>query len=387
MLKVYLASCGTLSNSAHIHATPDGVRAAGERGLVPRRSGFVLAGLLVAIGHDVAPAEPPPAAFTLRILSPSPLYLEGRCRVEAGAMDAAGQPYTAIAWMSLSIDGGEPVLDAQPPFAWDLDLPEGAARHTLELSAVARDGGKAALRALSEAQRFVERVGVNTVLVPVVVRDASGAVRTGLRQEDFSILEDGSLQPITSFTTEAVPASVLLALDTSASMERHLWSAQRALTDFVATLPPGTALSLISFNDQVYLERPFTPDRKEIETGVAVLRTEGTRTALYDAVRIGSAHLAKRAGTRVMVLFSDGEDTVYEGQPGQLRTTIDAAQGTDVSLYALAYGGAVGSDPNAPLSQLAAETGGEVAPARGPGQLREAFARIGSSLGSRYLLG
>lgn len=350
-----------------------------------------MAWLIGAAPAGAAPSDDgrppaPQASFTLRVISPSPLYLAGRCTLEAGAVDAEGRPVESVAWMALSVDGRSPITDAQPPFSWDLDLAPAAARHQIELTAVGRDGSRAMLRAVSVMQSFVESVGVNIVLVPVVVRDASGALRTGLRQSDFQIQEDGAPQPIASFDTEPAPSWVLLALDTSASMERHLWSAQRALTDFMAPLPPGTNVGLLSFNDQPFLERDFTQDRKSIGNAVAALRTEGTRTALYDTVRIGSAHLAKRAGTRVLVLFTDGEDTVYEAEPGRLRTTIDAAQSADVAVYALAYGTGVSTDHGAPLAQLSGETGGEVAPARGPGQLKAAFGLIAASLGSRYLL-
>src|SRR5262245_50407425 len=277
---------------------------------------LTMAGLLASMASAAAPGTPPPAPFILRILWPSPLYLAGRCRVEAGALDRAGQPYDAVAWMSLSVDGGAAVTDTKPPFVWDLDLPEVSARHQLELSAVGKDGSRASLRAISDLQPFVERVGVDMVLVPVVVRDAGGVPRMGLKQSDFTVLENGAPQPIASFTTETAPAWVVLALDTSASMVRNLWSAQRALSELVQPLPAGTPISLLSFNDQVFMEQDFTEEKKQIDTAVVGLRAEGSRTAFYDAVRIGSAHLAKHSGTRAMVLFSDGEDTIYEGQPG-----------------------------------------------------------------------
>jgi VWFA-related protein len=338
---------------------------------------------------SAAPETPGATApFTVRIVSPEPLFLVGRCRVRAEAIDSEGRPYGRVAWMSLAVDGEALEPDSRPPFEWELDAGADLKPRRLTLEAVARDGGRASLALLSSAHAFVEAVGVNLVLVPVVVREApegkgTGRAVPGLTAADFRVLEDGTERPITSFSNEPLPASISVALDNSRSMERDLWSAQKAIGGFVEGQPPYTALSLLTFNDQVFLEHDFTYDREEIVSAVGAARAEGTRTALYDALRIGSMHLSRRPGPRILVLFTDGEDTVYEGEVGRLRTSIDAAQGADVTVFAVAYGPRQASS----LREIASQTGGEVIAARGAGDLKGAFARIAESLGSRYLLG
>jgi len=346
---------------------------------------FALA-LAAPANSTVTPAAPAQPRFTLRFTAPDPMFLVGRGRVEAAAFDAEGTVYPDIAWMILSIDGRELAPDSKAPFVWDVDVGEQLDRHRLQVTAVAKDGAKAVVSSLTFANAFVEAVGVDLVLVPVVVREAGRAV-TGLAAHDFTVLEDGAERPITSFSSEPLPAAIAVALDTSQSMERNLWSAQKAITEFMTGQPSWTSFAFLTFNDQVYLERDFSYDVRAAIGAVGAARVEGTRTALYDALRIGSMYLGKRPGARVLLIFTDGEDTVYEGEEAKLRTSIDAAQAADVAVFAVAYAGAGDGKGAAALARMTAETGGEVAPARSSKDLRAAFARIGESIGSRYLLG
>jgi len=201
------------------------------------------------------------------------------------------------------------------------------------------------------------------------------------------VLEDGAPRQITTFSSEPMPASIAIALDNSQSMEKHLWSAQKAVTEFITAQPPWTAFAFLTFNDQVFLERDFSYDARQAAGAAAGARVEGTRTALYDALRIGSTYLGKRPGARVLLIFTDGEDTVYEADPGRLRSSIDAAQAADVTVFTVAYAGAGTGKGAAALREMTSQTGGEMVAAGSSADLRAAFARIGEAIGHRYLLG
>lgn len=344
---------------------------------------------MIALGQTGAEAGAGTQApvFTVRLVAPQPLYLVGKCRITAEALDVAtGDPWPGVAYMTLAVDGAVLPPDSKAPFTWDYDAGDDLQRRRIQITAVGRDGRSASVSALSSTYPFVESVGVNLVLVPVVVRVGDrpdGRPLAGLKLTDFTVLEDDMPRPIASFSDEPLPASIVVALDNSRSMEGNLWSAQKAISGFLDSQPPWSAFSFLVFNDQVFMEHDFTHDAGEVESTVAAVRAEGTRTALYDALRIGSMHLSKRPGSRVLVLFTDGEDTVYEADPGRLRTSIDAAQAADVTVYAVAYG----PRHNESLQEITTQTGGEVMPARGAADLRGAFARITESLGIRYLLG
>src|SRR5690349_12343774 len=66
---------------------------------------------------------------------------------------------------------------------------------------------------------FRFQTGIEIVNVTATVSDPSGRFVSGLRQEDFTVYEDGRAVEITQFSAERVPVSLGIALDTSGSME------------------------------------------------------------------------------------------------------------------------------------------------------------------------
>ncbi|HET6373960.1 MAG TPA: VWA domain-containing protein [Candidatus Polarisedimenticolia bacterium] len=356
---------------------------ASTRLLLPVVAGLCLPALLLGTPAGETTEDP---AFSVRIISPSPLFLVGHCHIQAAAFDRAGQPKEKLAYMALTIDGRGLEPDSKAPYEWELDVDDDLRRHTIEVVAVDGSGRRATLSVVSSGYTYTESVSVDLVLVPVVVRDASGRLVRDLKAADFTVSEGGQPRPIVSFTTEPIPASIVVALDNSRSMEGRLWSAQRAVIDFLKARPVHSAASLLTFNDQVFLERDFTHERDALAGAVGAVRVEGSRTALYDAVKTSCRHLSRRPGSRVLVLFTDGEETVYEGEAGRLTTAIEAAQAADVTVYAVAYAGAARGSAAASLGRLARETGGEVVVA-GASDLGAAFGRLAEAIDARYLLG
>jgi VWFA-related protein len=232
---------------------------------------------------------------------------------------------------------------------------------------------------------YVESISVALVLVPVVVRDSTGHPVTDLSREDFTILDEGEPVPLEAFGLEARPVSVVLALDLSPSMRPHEYPAKGAALEFIRGQREGTAFSLVVFNEGVYLDLDFTVSGREMEAAVAAARLGGDRTALFDAVEASARHLARRDGARIVVLFTDGTDTIYElDEAGKkLIDAIEAALTRDVSVYTVAFG------PRAArgiLRRVADETGGEALVADTPADLAGAFAHVAESVGNRYLL-
>ncbi len=343
--------------------------------------------LTIACGAAPAADEGGGPVFSIRLIDPDPPYLVGASRIEAAAIASDGSPYDAIAYMTLSVNGDSPRPDSKPPFRWEIDTGPRIERHRLEIVAIDRAGRKSILSLLSSTHPFVESVSVEMVIVPVVVRDAADRVVTGLSEEDFTVREEGVEQPIAWFSREAIPVSIAIALDTSSSMEPHLWSARKAVIEFIESRPRLSTLSLLTFNDQVFMDQDFTAEPAAIERAVGATRAEGTRTALFETIRIASLHLSKREGPRVIVLFTDGMDTVHEGDEGRLRTTIEAAQAADVSIFAVAYGVTKDSRGFEALTRMTGDTGGELIATSSASELRDAFVRVADSLGSRYVLG
>jgi Ca-activated chloride channel family protein len=237
------------------------------------------------------------------------------------------------------------------------------------------------------APRF--KVAVKLVNVFASVVDGGGAPYSNLRKEDFRIFEDGVEQKLAVFEREsALPLSIVMALDTSLSTRKDLAleiaSARRFTQDI---LRPVDALSLYEFSTYVSQALPFTHDERRVVAALNHLRT-GPATALYDAIYLGSQALERRQGRRVIVLISDGGDTVSKTDyPEALR----AAQVSEAIIYSIIMvpieadaGRDVGGEHA--LIQLSQDTGGKYYYAISVAQLDEAFRQIGDELRTQYLL-
>ena len=233
---------------------------------------------------------------------------------------------------------------------------------------------------------LVETVDVSIVLVPVVVRDASGRPVTDLAREDFKVTEEGEGQEITAFGREARPVSIVLAIDTSPSMQGQELGAKRAAIDFVRRQGSDVAFAVVAFNDVVSLETEFTTDRGVLENALAALRLEGDNTALFDAVTASAHALEAREGGRIAVIFTDGAETLHPQDQSEKRLSeaIEESTRRDVAVYTVPFG------PHAAASvlrRISTETGGEAFSAATATDLGAAFAGVAASVGSRYLLG
>src|SRR5580698_7892816 len=156
------------------------------------------------------------------------------------------------------------------------------------------------------------KVDVKLVNVYVTVTDAHGAPVGGLKKENFVVQEDGREQKISVFDKEsALPLSIALAIDTSLSTRHDLPLEQASAKRFVRDIVrPVDALSVFSFSEAVS-QSPFgyTADLKRIDEGIDHIRL-GAATALFDAVYLASRSLDRRQGRKVMVLITDGGDTI-----------------------------------------------------------------------------
>ncbi len=232
-------------------------------------------------------------------------------------------------------------------------------------------------------------VNVRLVNVFVNVTDANGAPVGGLTKDDFALNEDGVAQKIAYFERETdMPLSLVLAIDTSGSVRKDMAVETRAAKEFLrALLRPADRLDLIDFNSSVREVVPFTADLRHLEWGLDNLDF-GPATALYDAIYLGSQNLAPRSGRKVLVVISDGGNTVKDVNYPQ---ALDEAIRSEVMVYSLIdlpilndAGRDTGGEHA--LMTMSQETGGSTYFAE-YGDLRGAFQQISEDLRTQYLLG
>lgn len=151
------------------------------------------------------------------------------------------------------------------------------------------------------------KIDTNLVLVPVAATAADGRSIPDLRQEEFTVTEDGVKQQIALFATKRLPISVVLLLDTSASTKDKLALMQAAAVAFVEKLDSSDRVKVISFDSKVHELSGFSSDRATMKAAIAKT-TSGEGTKLYDAIDLALSSLRKLEGRKAIVLFSDGVD-------------------------------------------------------------------------------
>jgi tight adherence protein B len=200
-------------------------------------------------------------------------------------------------------------------------------------------------------------------------------------EENFGITDDGRL--INNFTVSAVTTAVdvVVALDTSGSMQgEKLAAAKGAASTFIQELPDSARAGLVSFDDTVTVHQQPGADRQAILDDIAALEATTGETSLWDGL-ITSAREVVGADLPLVVVLSDGEDTVSEATQSR---AIDAFRNTGVTLYAVAIESS--STDLLTLEQTAAQVGGQFFDTQNLAELEALYSDIAGRLASRYEL-
>ena len=165
--------------------------------------------------------------------------------------------------------------------------------------------------------------GTQVVSLFVTVADAQKHLVPDLKQSDFEVFDNDKPQPITYFDNSIHPISVVVMLDTSGSMTGTIPLLRQAAEQFVIRLLPEDKGRVGAFNDKIQLSARFTNNRDELVSSIRDL-DYGNGTRLWDAVGISLDELKPIEGRRVVLVFTDGDDT--ESKVG-LGSVIDRARG------------------------------------------------------------
>jgi Ca-activated chloride channel family protein len=238
--------------------------------------------------------------------------------------------------------------------------------------------------------------GVELINLNVCVTDGKNRYITDLAGTDFTILEDGVRQEVSLFTRRRLDLSLVVMIDTSASMQPKLPVARTAAMRLVQALGPRDTAEIIQFNDRTSVLQAFTSDRAALEQAIGATRASGA-TALYTALYVALKDLAKerKAGElrrHAIALLSDGQDTASRVTDEQV---LDLARKHEVVIYSirpraegLSAADARGlGEADYFLSVLARDTGGQAFFPDSLGQLEGVYDRIAEELRSEYSLG
>ena len=241
------------------------------------------------------------------------------------------------------------------------------------------------------AQQPTFRSDTRTVALYATVTDAQKRLVPDLLQEDFEIFDNDKLQKIDLFVKEVQPITVVVMLDTSASMTGNLKLLEQAAEQFLIRLLPADKGMVGAFNDKIeFSPSTFTNDRDQLIAALGTLDF-GNPTRLYDAVAASMDRLLKIEGRKVVLVFTDGDDT---GSRENLSSVLDSARQNEVMVYAIGlrsdyFNGSrqVRSKPDSGLRRLAEETGGGYFELDKTSDLAPTFTRVAQELHSQYVLG
>jgi Ca-activated chloride channel homolog len=236
------------------------------------------------------------------------------------------------------------------------------------------------------------RVSTESVPVYVTVTDADKRLVPDLVLEDFEILDNGKPQTINVFENKPTPITTVVMIDTSGSMTASLGLVKDGAEQFLLRLLPLDKAQVGEFSDKIkFHPGNFIDDRDRL---VYLLKNEldfGYPTRLYDAVDESLERLEPMDGRKVVLVFTDGDDTSSKVGLGKV---MDRARVKDVMVYAIGleneyFNGQqrVRSSPDRGLRKLAEDTGGGFFLLKKTTDLSETFTRVAQELHSQYVLG
>lgn len=241
-----------------------------------------------------------------------------------------------------------------------------------------------------EGQEPIFRSSTRIVPVVTTVLDAQGRLVPGLEQDEFTILDNGKPQEITFFQNDVQPFTVVVMLDYSASMTANLDRLQAAAEQFVLRMLPEDKGQVGSFSDKIQFSGTFTNDRDDLVFALKDLQF-GNPTRLYDATYESIDMLKGVEGRKVVLVFTDGDDTASRRGMGDV---LERAKDDEAMIYAIGleseyFNGQrmVRTRPDRGLRRLADETGGGYFELKKTDDLAPTFTRVAQELHSQYTLG
>lgn len=257
------------------------------------------------------------------------------------------------------------------------------------------------------AQQPTFRTGARTVAVYATVAQKDGRLVTDLPRDAFEIRDEGKSQPITVFSTDVQPVSVVMMLDHSGSMRGNAGLVEKAAEAFIRNLGPGDTARIGTFAERIEIQpESFTSNQSTL---LGVLRSGQPvigPTPLWNALDLAVEALRGREGRKVVLVFSDGGDAPMNMRLNN-RSIMDVmrdAQRDDVMVYAIGLqttvllganprggfgsgGGMTSVRPDPGLARIAEDTGGGYFELNRSENLAETFAAVADELHRQYALG
>jgi Ca-activated chloride channel family protein len=246
----------------------------------------------------------------------------------------------------------------------------------------------AAPRVAAQDEDTVVKVESSTVVLNATILDSGGKFVSGLKQEQFSIFENGVRQDISYFSAAETPFAAVILIDTSGSMESRISMARAAAINFLDGLRENDNAAIYRFASKVDLVQAFSGSR-DIDEKIFDVKADGM-TALNDSIFKAAEELKDRPEKRkAIVVLSDGADT-FSGKSSDkaLKAALDAGSLIyTIDMSAIDTNGKDRMQNQGVLKNFAEKSGGRFVSTPGGAALRQALKGIVDELGIQYTLG
>lgn len=272
------------------------------------------------------------------------------------------------------------------------------------------------------AQEDKSRIHVDVVMVQlnVAVTDNKGRYVSGLKPEDFEIVEDNipeklatfeegnqpalrlidpnnshggpqeqglvkSFQPVQNASQESAQdaPNIFILFDTSNYMYRGFVFAQDSIADFIRSLEGVNRVALYSYSRDLDRVTSLTPDRSQVLRGVRKT-VAGDDAALYNALLLTVKDAAKLTGKKAIVVFSNGPDNASLVPPEDVQ---ELAQSTGTIIYMISTQAAEAEPVStAVFTRMSKATGGKAYFSKSWRDENQAFESIRDDLAHLYTL-
>ena len=247
------------------------------------------------------------------------------------------------------------------------------------------------VEATTMPQRFANQIRIYTT-----VTGANQNPVSGLTAADFEIWEDGRKVVIDDVAPATDPMAVVLAIDTSGSMQAQdrsgrtsMAAAIDAAVKFISMLAPGDRVALFSFNNEPMVQIDFSEDHQAVIAAVNALAAKpNAATCLYDTAFEAVQKAAEiPKGRRAIILLTDGKDE----KAGRACSTHNSNDVIDIAttksirvpIYTIGVGPKVDARE---LGRIASFTGGRNLIATSLADLEGLYRTIADQLKHQYLV-
>jgi Ca-activated chloride channel family protein len=240
--------------------------------------------------------------------------------------------------------------------------------------------------ALTAQQQPTFKAGTQVVSIFATVTDAQKRLVPSLTQDDFLVFDNEKPQPVIYFDNSIRPINVVVMLDTSGSMTLTIDLLKQAAEQFLLRLLPEDKGRVGAFNDKIQFNARWSNDRDQMITDAKNLDF-GNGTRLWDAAAASLDELKSIDGRKVILLFTDGDDTESRVR---LSTVLDRARAEEVMIYAIGLESKFlgqTTKPDGGLRKIAEETGGGYFELKRATDLAPTFTKVAQELHSQYVIG